>query len=227
MKRKNQEIKLAELEYPNYGLIFYKMRRGIRDYILIYRKSKRVGIVKIRRNIIKSFISFIKFIKDSLKLDLSISEAKKIFDYFGFNIDLPEDKIQELLLRKRERSYLLKAKKRTREQVILPYIRVFKTEDILAKYLKKLEIPFKRQVMIGNYIVDFLIKPNIVVEVEGLVHYRKDVAEKDYRKVNYLKSQGYDVYRFYYKDILKDPERIAKMIYNRWKEKLLRIQRNQ
>jgi hypothetical protein len=32
----------------------------------------------------------------------------------------------------------------------LPYIRVSKTENILAKYLKKLEIPFKRQFMIGN-----------------------------------------------------------------------------
>jgi very-short-patch-repair endonuclease len=53
------------------------------------------------------------------------------------------------------------------------------------------------------------------------------VAEKDHRKVNYLESQGYDAYRFYYRDILKDPERIAKMIYNRWKEKLLRIKRNQ
>jgi very-short-patch-repair endonuclease len=226
MERENREIKLAELEYPNYGLIFYKIRRGIKDYILIYRKSKRVGIVKIRQNIIKSFISFIKFINVSLKLDLSISEAKKIFYHFGYNIDLPEDKIQELLLGKRERSYLLKAKQRTREQVILPYIRVSKTENILAKYLKKLEIPFKRQVMIGNYIVDFLIKPNIVVEVEGPVHYRKEVAEKDHRKVNYLESQGYDVYRFYYRDILKDPERIAKMIYERWKEKLLRIQRD-
>jgi very-short-patch-repair endonuclease len=185
-----------------------------------------VGMVKIRQNIIISLISFIKFINVSLKLDLSISEAKKIFYHFGYNIDLPEDKIQELLLGKRERSYLLKAKQRTREQVILPYIRVSKTENILAKYLKKLEIPFKRQVMIGNYIVDFLIKPNIVVEVEGPVHYRKKVAEKDHRKVNYLESQGYDVYRFYYRDILKDPERIAKMIYERWKEKLLRIQRD-
>jgi very-short-patch-repair endonuclease len=226
MERKNQEIKLAELEYPNYGLIFYKIRRGIKDYILIYHKSKRMGMVKIRRNIIKSLISFIKFIRDSLKFDLSISEAKKIFDYFGFNIDLPEDKIQELLLRKRERSYLLKAKQRTREQVILPYIRVSKTEDILAKYLKRLKIPFKRQVMIGNYIVDFLIEPNIVVEVEGLVHYRKDVAEKDYRKVNYLESQGYDIYRFYYRDIRKDPKGIAQMIYKKWKEKLPSIQGN-
>jgi very-short-patch-repair endonuclease len=224
MERENREIKLSELEYPYYGLIFYKIRRGIKDYILIYRKSKKVGIVTIRPNIIKSFISFIKFINVSLKLDLSISEAKKIFYHFGYNIDLPEDKIQELLLGKRERSYLLKAKQRTREQVILPYIRVSKTENILAKYLKKLEIPFKRQVMIGNYIVDFLIKPNIVVEVEGPVHYRKEVAEKDHRKVK--ESRGYDVYRFYYRDILKDPERVAKKIYDRWKEKLLRIQRN-
>jgi very-short-patch-repair endonuclease len=68
-----------------------------------------------------------------------------------------------------------------------------------------------------QHIVDFLIEPNIV-EVEGPVHYRKDVTEKDHRKVNYLESQGYDVYRFYYRDILKDPERIAKMIYNKWKE---------
>jgi very-short-patch-repair endonuclease len=78
---------------------------------------------------------------------------------------------------------------------VLPYIQVSRTEDILAKYLKRLKVPFKRQFIIDN-IVDFLIEPSIVVEVEGLVDYKKDVVEKDYRKVNYLESKGYAIYSF-------------------------------
>jgi len=83
----------------------------------------------------------------------------------------------------------------------IPFTKVSKTEDILAEHLKKLKIPFKRQVLIGNYVVDFLIKPNIIVE--GLVHYRKNVEKKDQRKVNFLEAHGYEVYRLYSKNISK------------------------
>jgi hypothetical protein len=51
------------------------------------------------------------------------------------------------------------------------------------------------------------------------------VAEKDYRRLIILNPKDTMSIDFN-RDILKDPERIAKMIYDRWKEKLLRIQRN-
>jgi len=73
--------------------------------------------------------------------------------------------------------------------------------------------------LIGNYVVDFLIEPNIIIEVEGLVHYRKYVEKKDQRKVNFLEAQGYEVYRLYSKNIIENPKSMAKFVYDMWRKK--------
>jgi very-short-patch-repair endonuclease len=214
MKNRKPEIKLGEFNYPDYEIKFELIKTGTKQYIFIYHKSRRKGKVRIKENVIESFVAFISFLKNSINLNLSINDAKKVFSSFNFKIDLSDEKINDLL-----------ASKQNKNKKPTPVVTVSKTEDILAKYLKKLKIPFKRQVRIGNYIVDFLIEPNIVVEVEGLVHYRKDVIEKDYRRVNYLESQGYIVYRFYSRNIKEDPKGIAKTIYEIWKGKTPTIQR--
>lgn len=70
------------------------------------------------------------------------------------------------------------------------------TELILEKALRKAKITFKSNVFVGRYEVDFLVDSLIAVEVDGYVHYLKDVIEKDARKNKDLRNMGYEVLRF-------------------------------
>ncbi|MEM2615018.1 MAG: DUF559 domain-containing protein, partial [Nitrososphaerota archaeon] len=82
-------------------------------------------------------------------------------------------------------------------------------ENLLAKYLKKCGLKFARQAEIAGYRVDFLVYPNIVVEVDGLQHEWKG---KDAEKVKKIEKAGYIVYRFTTKDVREDAEGIARFV---------------
>lgn len=166
-----------------------------RKYLTVYYNKKRIGALRIRDNLIKNLVAFIMIIKNSINYDISIDLAKTIYLKFGNPINVENEVIEKQLLKK-------KIFKKIKDNI--PFTKVSKTEDILAEHLKKLKIPFKRQVLIGKYVVDFLIKPNIIVE--GLVHYRKNVEKKDQRKVNFLEAHGYEVYRLYSKNIIENPK---------------------
>jgi Uncharacterized protein conserved in bacteria len=205
------EIEIKELSEPNLpNLIFKLVYIKGRKYLTVYYNKKRIGAVRIRDNLIKSLIAFIIFIKNSINYDISIDLAKTIYLKFGNPINVENEVIEKLLLKKK----IFKNIKYN-----IPFTTVSKTEDILAEHLKKLKIPFKRQVLIGNYVVDFLIEPNIIIEVEGLVHYRKYVEKKDQRKVNFLEAQGYEVYRLYSKNIIENPKSMAKFVYDMWRKR--------
>ena len=61
-------------------------------------------------------------------------------------------------------------------------------------------LPFKRQVQIGNYIVDFSCKSKmVIVESDGSQHYEQ--AEYDKKKDDFLRNLGYIVLRFWNNDI--------------------------
>ena len=69
-------------------------------------------------------------------------------------------------------------------------------EARLWKHLRQLEVRFRRQAPIGSYIVDFACHPaRLVVEVDGGVHDRTDVAVRDLRRDEWLTGQGYRVIR--------------------------------
>ena len=56
---------------------------------------------------------------------------------------------------------------------------------------------FRRQVLIGNYIVDFVcIKEKLVIELDGGQHTENGVKKYDLARTRYLESQGYKVLRF-------------------------------
>ncbi len=64
------------------------------------------------------------------------------------------------------------------------------------------DIKFKRQVPIGNYIVDFASKEKkIIIELDGSGHQNIEQKEHDKTRDEYLKSQGYSILRFYNTDI--------------------------
>ena len=80
-----------------------------------------------------------------------------------------------------------------------------KEENIIWQLLRNRKFygyKFKRQVPIGNYIVDFLCyEKSIVVEIDGGEHNTPDALLKDKNRTQYLESQGYKVIRFCNSDV--------------------------
>lgn len=86
------------------------------------------------------------------------------------------------------------------------------TELILEKALQKAKILFEPNVFVGRYEVDFLVDSLIAVEVDGYVHYLRDVIKKDAQKNKDLKRMGYEVLRFTGDDVRYDTKKCIKII---------------
>ena len=72
-------------------------------------------------------------------------------------------------------------------------------------FLKTYPIQFKRQYVIGIFIVDFLCyRAKLIVELDGSQHCEPVAAEYDKRRTEYLQEQGYHVLRFSNLDVLRD-----------------------
>ncbi len=64
-------------------------------------------------------------------------------------------------------------------------------------FLKKYPHRFRRQYVIGNYIVDFYChSAKLVIELDGSGHYEPLMEEKDRIRTDYLESVGLSVLRF-------------------------------
>ena len=73
---------------------------------------------------------------------------------------------------------------------------------------------FRRQYVIGNYIVDFYChQAKLVVELDGSQHCDPGNMEYDNRRTAYLESQGLQVVRFSNLDINHRFRDICEMIY--------------
>ena len=73
-----------------------------------------------------------------------------------------------------------------------------KEESLLwYNFLKKYPIQFRRQYVIGEYIVDFYChKAKMVIELDGSGHYEPETIQKDKIRTEYLESLGLVVLRF-------------------------------
>ena len=80
-----------------------------------------------------------------------------------------------------------------------------KEESLLwNRFLKRYPMRFRRQYVIGNYIVDFYCHgARLAVELDGSQHYEPTEVEKDRARTAYLESQGIAVLRFSNLDILR------------------------
>ena len=68
------------------------------------------------------------------------------------------------------------------------------------------DLKFRRQLPIGNYIVDFAcLNPRLIVECDGGQH--ADNRYDDERDA-WLTSQGFRILRFWNTDILREPEHV-------------------
>ncbi len=74
----------------------------------------------------------------------------------------------------------------------------------------QLGVRFRRQYQLGPYIVDFLCHSHrLVVEVDGGQHNDSDY---DARRDAWLKAQGYEVLRFWNRDVLAEIDGVGRRI---------------
>jgi very-short-patch-repair endonuclease len=70
-----------------------------------------------------------------------------------------------------------------------------------------LGIRFKRQVVIGNYIVDFYCaSAQLVIELDGGQHNLPENIDYDEDRTRYLQERGLAVIRFWNNDVFKNPK---------------------
>ena len=65
------------------------------------------------------------------------------------------------------------------------------------QFLRTLDIPVKRQFVIGKYIVDFCMQSKgIVIELDGSQHFEEPGIQNDLERDSFLTEQGYTVLRY-------------------------------
>ena len=78
---------------------------------------------------------------------------------------------------------------------------------------KQLGIRFRRQQQIGDYIVDFVcLEHKLVGEIDGGQH---SESERDERRDDWLRREGYEVVRFWNSDVLRNADGVLAMIRER------------
>jgi len=72
-------------------------------------------------------------------------------------------------------------------------------------------LKFKRQVVLGNYIVDFVcFSKKLIIEIDGSQHASQE--KYDEQRTQWLNSQGYRVLRFWNMDVLASTELVFEVI---------------
>jgi very-short-patch-repair endonuclease len=76
-----------------------------------------------------------------------------------------------------------------------------------------MNLGFRRQFPIGNYIVDFACPTHkMIVEVDGSQHNETDAINYDLKRNAFLENSGWTVLRFTNEDVLKDIEGVCSHI---------------
>ena len=89
-----------------------------------------------------------------------------------------------------------------------------KEESLLwYNFLSKYTLRFRRQYVIGNYIVDFYChQAKLVIELDGSQHYEPEEIEKDRVRTAYLESLGLQVIRFTNLEVLQQFRSVCEAI---------------
>lgn len=78
---------------------------------------------------------------------------------------------------------------------------------------QQLGVPFRRQQVIGGYIVDFLArKIKLVVEVDGGRHAMPSVVASDARRDRFLRRAGYTVLRVSAELVMRDTDAAVALV---------------
>ena len=82
-------------------------------------------------------------------------------------------------------------------------------------FLKDLSVPFHRQRVMGQYIVDFCCPAKkLVIELDGSQHYEEEAQKKDVERDKRLAEMGYTVKRYSNLDINQRFKDVCADIYN-------------
>ena len=74
---------------------------------------------------------------------------------------------------------------------------------------------FRRQVQLGNYIVDFVCyEKNLIVELDGREHLTDESLEYDKTRTEYLQSRGFRVLRYFNKDVFNNIDNVLLDLWN-------------
>jgi very-short-patch-repair endonuclease len=84
---------------------------------------------------------------------------------------------------------------------------------------KRLGFHFRRQAPIGPYIVDFVsFRSRLVIEADGGQHGMSKGVESDRSRDDFLRSQGFQVLRFWNSDIDANLEGVLETIFSALKK---------
>ena len=93
------------------------------------------------------------------------------------------------------------------------------TEQLVWKYLRAKwlnGLKFKRQRLIGNYIVDFVcFERKIIIELDGGQHAQPDQMLKDNERDQWFERQGYEVLRFWDNEVLRNTRGVLEVIWKK------------
>ena len=71
---------------------------------------------------------------------------------------------------------------------------------------------FRRQEIIGHYIVDFLcLEKKLIVKLDGSQH--MDMEDKDIKRTQFLESLGFKVIRFWNNEIMGELDSVKEEIF--------------
>ena len=88
-------------------------------------------------------------------------------------------------------------------------------ESLLWHYLRQeqLGVRFRRQHVIGDYIVDFIsLKQRLIIEIDGGYHNDIVQQQEDRIRQNWLESMGYKVIRFTNEEVFYNIESVISTI---------------
>jgi very-short-patch-repair endonuclease len=74
-------------------------------------------------------------------------------------------------------------------------------------------VKFRRQQLIGSYIVDFAsFERKLVIEIDGGQHNEEKIRERDEERTTRLKERGYRIIRFWNNEVLMNLEGVLESI---------------
>ena len=104
-------------------------------------------------------------------------------DYISYNSAMPKARLTRTAQRLRREA--------TKEENQLWY-----------QFLKQHRLRFKRQMVLGNHVIDFYCaEAKLVIELDGSQHFEELILVKDASRDDYLRSKGLMVVRFLNSDI--------------------------
>ncbi|MCT8629754.1 DUF559 domain-containing protein [Glaesserella parasuis] len=112
--------------------------------------------------------------------------------------------------RKSETEILSKYKKQLRKNMTFEEVLLW--QKIRNKQLSDFKI--RRQVVIGQYIVDFVcLSQKLIIEIDGSQHFEPEAQKYDEQRTAYFKTLGFRVLRFTNAEIKKGLDEVLDCIY--------------